>query len=97
MDVAYLTRHGCRLLCEITTTLAQLHAQGITWAAVSPENVIISKDDKIWLLNFGRGGSASDTIAEDEEGLRKMGYWLEERLEACGLSGGLLFSSSQVA
>jgi serine/threonine protein kinase len=40
---------------QITSILTQLHKAGIIWGDTKPDNVLIDKNDDVWIIDFGGG------------------------------------------
>lgn len=70
-------------MAQIGEVVKQLHAHGIIWGDVRPENVLIDKTDNAWVTGFGASesprfvdGGMIGTVEGDMQGLAKMRDYL---------------------
>ncbi|OAR02229.1 hypothetical protein LLEC1_03826 [Akanthomyces lecanii] len=71
---------------DLSDTLGHLHQAGCVWGDAKPENVLVDKDDNVWIIDFG-GGHTPGWVQEEDEGTRKgdleamskIRQWLERR------------------
>lgn len=70
-------------LKQITHSLDQLHAHQITWGDAKPDNVLISKQDDAYLIDFGGGYTPNwvdqelaNTVEGDRQGLERIAKFL---------------------
>ncbi|KAI1171165.1 hypothetical protein F4777DRAFT_69087 [Nemania sp. FL0916] len=64
---------------QVKATVERLHASGITWGDVKPNNVLIDEKEDAWVVDFGGGYTEgwvskelTGTVAGDLEGLGKI-------------------------
>lgn len=69
---------------EIEGSLERLHGVGVIWGDAKPDNVLIDRDENIWLIDFGGGWSTGwvdshlhDSIEGDKQGSRRMKKYLQ--------------------
>jgi hypothetical protein len=67
---------------QITQSLQELHAHGIVWGDVKPDNVLIDKHDDAYLIDFGGGytngwvdNELSNTLEGDLQGLERIVHY----------------------
>ena len=69
---------------QLRDSLRIMHAEGIYWGDVKPDNLVIDEDDDIWILDMG--GSCTkrwvsehlkDSIVGDREGYARICQYLE--------------------
>ena len=72
-------RHGFKVpgvgwvqwLDQLTSAVNELHAAGIVWGDVKPENVLVDGQDNVWIIKFGGGytpGWFDKEVAENRRG-----------------------------
>lgn len=75
---------------QLTASLDLLHLAGVIWGDVKPANVLVDKNDDIWMIDFGGGYTRgwvdreiAGTVEGDKRGLQKIrGFLLEKDSEA---------------
>jgi len=72
---AFTEPAAARLLLEVAGALALLHAQGMVHADIKPENMLLTDDGHIKLVDFGLSCEISST-AEKSDGT--LAYWAPE-------------------
>lgn len=68
---------------ELGTTVQTLHKAGIQWGDAKPDNILVDKNDDLWLIDFDGGYTRTwvshdncETEEGDLEGLDKIQVWL---------------------
>lgn len=65
----------CRqVVLSVLCTLKEIHRQGILHRDIAPDNVFITKEGMIKLIDFGAAKHESDLIAQDAAIVLKVGY-----------------------
>ena len=68
---------------QIEENIAQLHREDLIWGDVKPENILVDKAERLWLIDFG--GSSTDgwvdrdqaeTVKGDLQGLQRLVEYL---------------------
>lgn len=44
-----------RWIGQLDAALAELHKAGIVWGDVKAENVLVDREDNVWIIDFGGG------------------------------------------
>ncbi|TGO53133.1 hypothetical protein BCON_0129g00150 [Botryotinia convoluta] len=78
---------------EIEGIVQELHATGIVWGNVSPENILVGLDDRLWLINLDddKKGEGLLNIPEDGSRVPQWPRWLiwVEYEKKCTFEGDL--------
>ena len=75
---------------QVRETVDQLHEIGVVWGDGKTSNVIIDKDDDVWLIDFGGGWTEgwvdeelADTVEGDEQAVRNIVKFLGVEKASC--------------
>ncbi|KAH7024327.1 uncharacterized protein B0I36DRAFT_250792 [Microdochium trichocladiopsis] len=78
-------KHLPRWADELESMVIGLHESGLGWGDASPTNVLVDKDDNLWLVDFGGGFTngwvdedLESTQAGDQQALGRIRNWFEE-------------------
>ena len=80
-------QESVRITVEILRALKKVHSQGIIHRDISPENVFLTKDGKVKLLDFGAARYATAEHSKSLSVLLKPGYAPEEQYRSKGNQG----------
>ena len=76
---------------ELDEIVARLHDAGIIWGDAKPENIVVDRDDNIWVTDFGGSytegwvdGKVAGTMEGDRQGVANIKAFLQQgRTHAC--------------
>ena len=87
MSDTFIKEHATCIADELEGMLKTLHNAGVIWGDVKPENILVDKDKRIWLIDFGGGYTdgwidkdKSNTKAGDLQGLERVQRWLKREI-----------------
>ena len=83
---AYSEREAASLLQDVCGALALLHAQGLCHADIKPENMLLTEDDHVKLVDFGLSCDIHHT-GTSSRSLGTLAYWPPEILDGSGGPG----------
>lgn len=76
-----------QIILPIAEALRQVHREGVIHRDIAPDNIFLSKDGKIKLIDFGAARFATTSHSRSLSVLIKQGYSPEEQYRSCGDQG----------
>jgi serine/threonine protein kinase len=71
---------------QLTAALERLHRNGVIWGDAKPANILVDRNDDIWMIDFGGGYTRgwvereiAGTVEGDKQGLQKIRAFLSEQ------------------
>lgn len=82
-DPAEVVAHSDNIFKQLKDIAKVMHANGFTHNDLSPENIIIAPDDRVWIIDpRERRGSMEERVIDDLECIGALRHNLSERLSA---------------
>lgn len=83
----YSAKETHRLACTILTGLSKLHNVSVAHCDISPENIMLTEDGQVKLVNFGAARYATSSNSKSLAVILKQGYAPEEQYRSRGEKG----------
>lgn len=85
--VRYQAKEAQYIICEILRGLSKLHAQNIIHCDIAPQNIMMTGDGKVKLVNFGATRYVTTSNSKSLAVMLKQGYAPEEQYRSMGKRG----------
>lgn len=83
----YSAKETHKLACTLLTGLAKLHNVSVVHCDIAPENIMLTEDGQVKLVNFGAARYATSSNSKSLAVILKQGYAPEEQYRSRGEKG----------